>query len=62
MLEIHSVALTDFFTLDYCGRRQIRLVLSFFVENIRDQSNISAAPRMVRGEACLSTLKMCTIW
>jgi hypothetical protein len=52
MLEIQPVVLTEFFTLDYCGRRQFRLVLSFFVENLRDQSNISETPRMVGGEAC----------
>ena len=56
MLKIQQVVLTDFFTLDYCERGKFRVVLSFFVENPRDQSTVSETPRMVRGEACFSSL------
>ncbi len=35
-LEIQPVVLTEFFTLDYCGRRQFRRVLSFSIDNLRD--------------------------
>lgn len=30
MIEMQAVALTDFFALDYCGRRQFRLSASIF--------------------------------
>ena len=59
MLEIQSVVLTEIFTLDYCGLRQFRLVLSFFVENLWDQSTISETPRNgKRGRQVLSYANM----
>lgn len=62
LLENQLVVLTDFFTLDYCGPRRFRLVLSYSLSKLSGtRPSFLRLPEWLEGRRVLHLLNRCKI-